>query len=183
MDDLEPNLLLTDTTPLRGSDAVAALLVLEDGRYLLQERDRRPGIWYPGHWGLFGGAVEPGESMTEALLRELAEEIELVPSRPAVLFTRLDFDLTPLSHERFYRQYFVVAVDAQECAALRLHEGRQVRAFSAAEIFGGLRVTPYDSFALWLHAARGRLGGGGFDGQAGTGARQELPGRAGAGAP
>ena len=35
-------------------DAVAGILVLEDGRYLMQLRDDIPGIFYPDHWGLFG---------------------------------------------------------------------------------------------------------------------------------
>jgi hypothetical protein len=42
---------------LRPSDAVAALLVHEDGRYIMQLRDQKEGIFYPGHWGCFGGAV------------------------------------------------------------------------------------------------------------------------------
>ena len=58
-----------DAAPaLRGDDAVAALLVLEDGRYVMQLRDTLPQIFYPGHWGCFGGAVNPGEDTTHAIL-------------------------------------------------------------------------------------------------------------------
>ena len=53
---------------------VAALLVLDDGRYVMQLRDAIPRIFYPGHWGCFGGAVEAGEEPEQALRRELAEE-------------------------------------------------------------------------------------------------------------
>ena len=42
---------------LTPSDAAVALIVLDDGRYLLQLRDQKPKIFYPGHWGLFGGAT------------------------------------------------------------------------------------------------------------------------------
>jgi hypothetical protein len=42
-------------------DAAAAIIVTDDGRYLMQERDDTPGIFYPDHWGLFGGAFEPAK--------------------------------------------------------------------------------------------------------------------------
>jgi 8-oxo-dGTP diphosphatase len=45
-------------------------------QYLMQLRDNIPGIVYPGHWGFFGGHLEPGEAPEQALRRELVEEIE-----------------------------------------------------------------------------------------------------------
>ena len=53
--------LITPALPPTGDIAVAAMVVLEDGRYLMQLRDNKPDIYYPGHWDFFGGAVEPGE--------------------------------------------------------------------------------------------------------------------------
>ena len=55
--------------PLAPKDAVAALIVLDDGRYLMQQRDDIPGIFYPGYWGLFGGAIE---QLTDDDLAQLA---------------------------------------------------------------------------------------------------------------
>lgn len=152
----EPNYLLSATSALRAADAVAALLVVEDGRYLLQQRDNMPAIWYPDHWGLFGGAVEPGEDPVTALRRELQEELELLP-RQVEWFTRFDFDLTGFGQGRVHRTYFTIPLRSEDIGQLRLHEGKAVQAFGAAEIFGGLKVTPYDAFALWLHHARPRL--------------------------
>ena len=57
-----PKNFLTDQHPLQGDDAVAAIITVEDGRYLMQLRDDIPRIFYPGHWGCFGGAVGPDES-------------------------------------------------------------------------------------------------------------------------
>ena len=81
--------------PLRVSNAVAAIVVVDRERYLMQLRDDIPGIWYPGHWGLFGGAVDAGEDEIAALRRELREELEL-ELQTAELFVRFDFDLTPM---------------------------------------------------------------------------------------
>jgi hypothetical protein len=50
-----PKHFLTDESPLQTGDAVAAIIVVEDGRYLLQLRDDIPRIFYPGFWGCFGG--------------------------------------------------------------------------------------------------------------------------------
>src|SRR5690349_4066985 len=84
---------------LSGSDAVAAILCLPDARYVVQRRDEKPGIWFPGHWGFFGGAVDDGESALTALYRELEEEIEL-RTCDAVLFTQFHFDMTELGLRR-----------------------------------------------------------------------------------
>jgi 8-oxo-dGTP pyrophosphatase MutT (NUDIX family) len=46
-------------------------VILEEGRVLLQRRDDT------GRWGLPGGGVEPGESVRQALIREVREETGL----------------------------------------------------------------------------------------------------------
>src|SRR5262245_23393500 len=128
---------------LTSGDAVAALIVLEDGRYLLQHRDDDPRIWFPGHWGCFGGAVDDGEQPLETLRRELWEELELEPRAPRY-FTRFDFDFGELGLTRHFRSYYVVEVAAAEAARLVLHEGQAMAAFSGEVALRDLRVTPYD---------------------------------------
>lgn len=53
------------------------LFVNARGELLLQLRDDNPEIRYPNHWGVVGGHVEAGETFEEALVREVAEEIEV----------------------------------------------------------------------------------------------------------
>ncbi|WP_088891500.1 NUDIX hydrolase [Leptolyngbya ohadii] len=48
-------------------------------RFLMQLRDDKPQILYPGVWAFFGGHLEPGESPEEAMWRELQEEIAYQP--------------------------------------------------------------------------------------------------------
>ncbi len=144
---------------LNGSDAVAAIILTEDGRYLLQHRDDSPQIWFPDHWGCFGGAVDACEDPIAALKRELDEEIEFEPKEIAY-FTRFDFDLAELGLERYYRIYYVMPMTAAEQKRLVLHEGCGVQAFTGEELIHKLRLTPYDAFALFLHQARSRIGEG-----------------------
>jgi 8-oxo-dGTP pyrophosphatase MutT (NUDIX family) len=146
---------LTDDHPLRGDDAVAAIITVEDGRYLMQLRDDIPRIFYPGHWGCFGGAVSPEEEPIQALARELAEELEM-QATGVDEFVRLDFDLRKLGQKQCYRTYYEIKVTEDEVSRFVLHEGAEMRLFAAAELFDE-RLTPYDAFALWLHFARSRL--------------------------
>src|SRR5215472_12995827 len=117
---------LSSRAPLTTSDAAAALLVLEDGRYLLQLRDDIPQIWYPGHWGFFGGAVDPGEDAIAALRRELREELDLAMTE-AHLFVRFEFDLTPVGLKRCFRAYYEVPVSFAAFDRLVLREGSDMR--------------------------------------------------------
>ncbi len=60
---------------------VAIAILYREGKFLMQLRDDIPGIFYPGHWALFGGHIEPGEDSHVAVQRELLEEIGYTPSR------------------------------------------------------------------------------------------------------
>jgi 8-oxo-dGTP diphosphatase len=55
---------------------VAAALVDAQGRVLMQKR--RAGAVHGGLWEFPGGKVQPGETLEEALAREIAEELDLV---------------------------------------------------------------------------------------------------------
>jgi 8-oxo-dGTP pyrophosphatase MutT (NUDIX family) len=138
---------------LRPSDAVAAILVHEDGRYIMQLRDQKEGIFYPGHWGCFGGAVDGGEDTAQAMRRELREELEFEPPQLR-RFTRFDFDFAPLGHDSVYRLYYEIAVSDEAFRRFVLHEGEALRAFDGASLLASEKVTPYDAFAIWMHLYR-----------------------------
>jgi 8-oxo-dGTP diphosphatase len=54
-------------------DVAVGVLIDAEGRFLLTTRP--PGKVYAGYWEFPGGKVEPGESIEQALRRELHEEL------------------------------------------------------------------------------------------------------------
>jgi 8-oxo-dGTP diphosphatase len=63
------------------------VLVRGDGRFLLAQRPA--GKVYGGYWEFPGGKIEPGEPPTEALARELHEELGLELERATPWITRV----------------------------------------------------------------------------------------------
>jgi 8-oxo-dGTP pyrophosphatase MutT (NUDIX family) len=133
-------------------DAAVAVIVLDDGRYLMQLRDDKKGIFYPDSWGLFGGAVDPGETAEIALRRELHEELGFEVKALKYL-TRMDFDFTVVGGKSCYRMFYEVQIRALDVAGFRLNEGRLMEPLALDDILLNRQVVPYDAFALWLHYA------------------------------
>jgi 8-oxo-dGTP pyrophosphatase MutT (NUDIX family) len=149
---------LGSRTTLRPAHAVAALLQLSDGRYVMQLRDSNPDIFYPEHWGCFGGAVDPGEAPAAALVRDLEEElaVRVVPSA-VTRFTEFTFDFGFAGDGVRLRTYYAVTLPQADLDGLVLGEGADLAAFAAESLLAMPRVVPYDAFALWMYHARGRI--------------------------
>jgi mutator protein MutT len=142
--------LLFGKTP-KPADAAVAIIVQENGNYLLQLRDEIPGIFFPGHWGLFGGAMDAGESPEDALKRELSEELGVEFTR-MTYFTEFTFDF-PV-HGKILRRFYEVPATNEMIGRMVLTEGADMGAFPAPHIMTALRMVPYDGFAVWMHAMR-----------------------------
>lgn len=136
--------------------AVAALIVTPDGRYLMQHRDDLPFIFFPGFWGLFGGAMEAGEAPEATLRRELEEELELRPTRFTHFATTvLDFGFA--GYGPLERHFFEVPIAVEDVSAMVLGEGQGMALREADEVLGAAMIVPYDATAIWQHAARDRF--------------------------
>lgn len=102
------------------------MILYRDGKVLLQHRDDRPDIGWPGAWAIFGGHVEPGETPEAAALREVEEELGLRLDGPlALVFHGVDDE-----RERF----FFAAPLRVPPEQLTLHEGQGMALLSREEI-------------------------------------------------
>lgn len=130
--------------------AAAAIIVSPDRRFLLQHRDAKPGIWFPDSWGLFGGAIEAGETPAEALRRELKEELNFMPAEIRY-FTQIAWDFDRWGLGVKLRYTFEVPLAADQIDDLVLHEGQGMKFFTADQVLREPRLTPYDGHALRMY--------------------------------
>lgn len=109
-----------------------ATLILQhpDGRILAYLRDNKPTIPFPHHWDLFGGHVDPGETVEEALVRELKEELgmELTEYEFLGTFPCPEGDSVPNV------KYVFKASITAELNELTLYEGEKLAYFTPEEI-------------------------------------------------
>ena len=108
-------------------EAAITLLHIEYTRFLLQLRDIKDWIPYPGHWGAFGGEIESHENPETAGRRELEEELGYAPEE--VHYFR-DYFLDSNVHLHVF--YADITVPISE---LNLMEGLDMGLFSLEEIY------------------------------------------------
>jgi len=143
--------------PPPGRLCAAGLLVTPDGRYLMQLRDDKPRIFLPGHWGLFGGSIDPGEDAAAAMRRELSEELEFA-ARSVRIFTDMTIGLPLPDAPRNDRLiFFEVPVEEADIARMVLHEGSAMRLFRPEALTAEPRVAPWDLAAVLMHARQATL--------------------------
>lgn len=136
--------------------AAAALLATEDGRYLMQLRDDKPGLRLANHWALFGGAVEAGETGEATLRRELREELSFAPR--AVAWFAQSAHVLPRGQARILKlDFFVVPVTPAEIGRMVQREGADKRLFAPEALAQEPRVAPWDLAAVLMHARRQAL--------------------------
>lgn len=126
--------------------AAMLLIVTDDGKLLLHHRDDKPGIAHPGCWAGFGGAVEEGESIEEALRREVLEETGLVVQEPRLLTEAVDVE----GGGRLVSIFYITGGISPE--QIDLHEGAGVGVHSLEEL-DDLDVTPFVRRAISSHLA------------------------------
>lgn len=78
----EPPVGASDGAGREPVDVAVGVLIDADGRFLLTSRPE--GKVYAGHWEFPGGKLEPGETVEQALRRELHEELGITtgPAEP-----------------------------------------------------------------------------------------------------
>lgn len=117
---------------------VSAILINSRGQILLQQRDDNPAIRYPGHWSLFGGTMENGESAAAAVAREVKEEID---------FEMRNFGLFREFVQNNKREFAFVGELSSELQELTLSEGQGMNLFYPSEL-RALQIRPDDNETL-----------------------------------
>jgi 8-oxo-dGTP diphosphatase len=121
------------------NSVVQALLYNPRGQVLLQHRDNHAYTVNPNYWGLFGGGVEDGESLEEALDREIWEELEYkIEHKEIWLIAR---------EARAIFHIFLVPIDI-EPEQLKLNEGQGFGYFEGQEALDTLQLPPVTRYAL-----------------------------------
>ena len=119
-------------------EGVSAILINNRGQVLLQQRDDNPAIRYPGHWSLFGGTIEDGESAPTAVAREVKEEID---------FDMKNFGLFREFVQNNKREFAFVGELSAELDELTLSEGQGMNVFYPSQL-PELLIRPDDKETL-----------------------------------
>lgn len=116
-------------------EVVGALLV-RDRAVLLEFRPATAKV-YPNVWDSPGGHIEPGETSEETLIRELDEELGIVPTR----FQRIAVldDVEPSTGTRYRHHVYVVTEFTGEPAH---REGQQIQWLPLAQLRDRADVMP-----------------------------------------
>ncbi|TLZ67210.1 MAG: NUDIX hydrolase [Methanobacteriota archaeon] len=111
-------------------------LVVKDGRVLLGKRTST--VRFAGMWDAFGGHLVPCEEPSNALVRELEEELGIKVDRP--LFLGIYEDIDPTSRDLFRHYLFLVTRWDGE-PRITNEEHSEIRWFTPGEAIG-LNVAP-----------------------------------------
>ncbi|HXK36891.1 MAG TPA: NUDIX domain-containing protein [Candidatus Paceibacterota bacterium] len=108
---------------------VAVLVIRKDRTVLMQHRDEKPDISYPGYWGYPSGTLEKGEVYLDAACRELIEETAYVPGvvKPLLEQKYVRYDGQQIQRHIYWTWY-------DEVQPIQCREGQEMRFMSIDEI-------------------------------------------------
>ena len=103
------------------------------GKYLFVLRDNNPNIVEPNCWGLVGGGIEDNETPSEAIKREVLEEIGIkIFNLKPIHQMKVKHNVNGVKYE--VDGYYFLAKTNASLAQIKLKEGQKASFFTLAEI-------------------------------------------------
>ena len=122
-------------------DVSVLILYTLTGHILLQHRTD-DALRLPGYWAFFGGGIEQGENPTEALKREIQEELSYLVQNPKFFLAQKVRD-----EENDYDNTKYVFVEEYQGQSLQLGEGQAMGWFLPDETHA-LKMVDHDRFVV-----------------------------------
>jgi 8-oxo-dGTP diphosphatase len=108
-------------------DSAGIILRNKEGKFLLQHRDDKEEVACRNMWGLFGGAIDEGETPEETVVREIMEELCFDISGKIRFIEKIN--IPGIANVYIYEYLGTVEIDE-----LEQKEGQGMRFFSVEEV-------------------------------------------------
>ena len=145
---------------IKPENAACAIIIDKKNNFILQKRDNKKNIFFPNHWGLFGGAKNKNEKYINTIKREINEELGFVPKKIS-FFINLKFDMKILINKEINRYCYICTVEDLKKMKIVLNEGKKYKIFSKSEIKKFILqknlIVPYDYLTIWLFLNKNKL--------------------------
>ena len=122
-------------------DVSLLILYTLTGHILLQHRTD-DALRLPGYWAFFGGGMKQGENPTEALKREIREELSYLVQNPNFLLAQKVRD-----QENDFDNTKYVFVEKYQGQSLQLGEGQAMGWFLPEETYA-IKMIDHDRFVV-----------------------------------
>lgn len=129
--------------------SVGVVLHDNSNHFLLQKRDQKNTIYFPGLWGLFGGACEYGEDPRDAALREVFEEL-CIKVECLDFFLSLTIESVRLGPPLRTRLFYSAKINEEDKMNIHLNEGSEYKFFDKKDLPCIKEIVPFDLSALTL---------------------------------
>ena len=114
---------------------VASVFIYSKNQLLLQLRDEKKEIVYPGCWGLIGGTLFNNENPYDGIRREIKEEISIENLKT------LNFVDIFLSFKNENIMHYVFRANLTDISKIILNEGIEYSFFSKSDFFKGYKIS------------------------------------------
>ena len=129
--------------------SVGAIIYDSKGKLLLQKRDLKKSIYFPGLWGVFGGACEKNESPSETIVREIYEELQ-ISIAPPKLFITMEINSVDLGSEQRKRHFYEIYFSEEMKCNIALQEGAGYDFFNPKQLPAATEMVPFDLAAVTM---------------------------------